>query len=459
MKLADRAQLREWVAQAGVIGMICLSIIAPPISISSSLPYFKVEQILIPVVLAAYVWLLLAGVARTIRFNGIFLVGLLYFIFSIVSMVYGASMLGHRIYSGDYYELPKVWLPVLHFTIAYEAELSEAALRRLVAWLSCAALLVCLYAWAQFMGLGFTYKLNSYYSGGGHIDAALEYSRRVYATMGNANGLGVLMTWCVVIFALAALFRIGSRLYYSLVGFACLVTLAMTGSRYGVVSLAVGLVLILTLVSFSQRRVLLKSALVLVLTPLMIWTYLAVARTNTRALARYQGLSNPLQIDSLRQRLDELWPVALSDFKKSPLVGHGPGKAFLWVGVGYIDSEYLNVLREHGLIGFVIFLGYYLYPMYLIRKGQRAARTLVRLEPEQVSANMVVVHASFIMGVLALLMDVGMSTFYGLFLQGFLWLWFGIGARAAATLGESLRQYEVALPTFRPFEPQKAAST
>jgi hypothetical protein len=50
---------------------------------------------------------------------------------------------------------------------------------------------------------------------------------------------------------------------------------------------------------------------------------------------------------------------------------------------------------------------------------------------------MLCINASFIMGALALVMAIGMSTFYTPFLQGFLWLWLGIGAGAALRLNSA----------------------
>lgn len=430
--------------------MICLSFTAPAIVVSPAIPYLKVEQLLIPVIVAIYIWLLLAGVARLIRFNAMFLVGGLYCTCNLFSIAYGDAILGHPVDLRDYYELPKVWLPVAFFTIAYEAQLSESSLRRLMACFSSAVLLVCSYAWAQFFDLSFTYKLNAYYTTSRHIESALEYARRVYATVGNANVLAQLMTWCVVLLALAALFRAGSRLLYSLLAFACIITLVMTGSRYGVLTLAVGLSLIL---AFAARRSLPKLAFTFMLIPLVALPYLIIAKTNTRTLQRYQTLRDPLHIDSLRERVDEVWPPAWSQFTQSPLVGHGPGKSFLWVGASvpsYLDSEYLKVLREEGSIGFVIYLGYYLYPLYAIRKGQRVARALDHQQEKNARANIVVVHASFIMAILAFIMNVGMETFYMPFLQGFLWLWLGLGARSAVTIRRSLAASELCVPQIGP---------
>jgi hypothetical protein len=92
----------------------------------------------------------------------------------------------------------------------------------------------------------------------------------------------------------------------------------------------------------------------------------------------------------------------------------------------------LGVLKERGLVGLVVYLGYYFYPIYLLLKGERALRAksgtiLSELAPGAV----LTIHFALIAGILALVMNIAMSTFYSPFLQAFLWLWLGIGARSA----------------------------
>ena len=433
MKTADRVLLLGGASQLTVIAMICASVLGPAIVVSPSLPYVKTEQLIVPLVVFGYLWLLLAGIARPIRWNAMFAIGFLYCAGNAFSMWYGAAVLGHPVILSDFYDLPKVWLPVAFFTIGYEAELDESALRRLFAWFSAAIFLVCFYAVGQFWGLGFTYRLNPYYSPGGHIDAALQYAHRVYATAGNANVLGELMTFSIPLFLLAALFRVGSLLRNLAVLLACLVTLVMTGSRFGLGNLAIGFVLLLVLLGSYARRHLARLSLLLLLVPLIVGVYQIVASSNLRTLERYQTLREPLQIDSFRQRVDDLWLEAWSDFKRSPLVGHGPGKGFFFWGDRFIDCEYLSVLRESGSIGFLVFLSYYFYPLLLIRRGQRLVEASGAVQ-ERFPAHLIAVHSTFIMGTLALVMNLGMSTFYMPFLQSFLWLWLGVGAGSAARL-------------------------
>ena len=431
MNKNDRSHLQQWFAQASIITLICVSVTVPAITITQALPFFKVEQLLLPLIFLIYGWLLLAGVVRRVGWNAMLLVGLMYCICNAISIWYGAELLGHPVILRDFYELPKVWLPVAFFIVAYEAELSEVALRRLIRVFSFSILGVCLYAWAQFAGISFTYKLNPYYSSGGHIDQALQYAGRVYATMGNPNVLGQLMTWCVVLFVLATLYRVGSSLWNILIASACLITLAMTGSRFGLLTVCVGVLLILGIVSSSRRRGMLQISLLLVLVPLFAFAYQTVASSNRRTLERYQTLRDPLNIDSLRQRVDDLWRDQWDDFTKSPFLGHGPAKAL--DRLGYSDSEYLAGLKEKGILGLAVFLGYYLYPLYRLRKGQRAAFALANTLIESAPATVLSVHFGLIIGLLALITNIPMATFYTPFLQAFLWLWLGVGARSAAT--------------------------
>jgi len=146
MKANDRLTLTQRLSEISTITLVSAAILAPAIVFSASLPYFKLEQLLIPVVVILYVWLLLAGIARTIRLNALFLMGLLYCFCNAISIWYGATILGHNVVTRDFYELPKVWLPVAFFTIGFESMLTEHSLRRLLAAFTLPVLLVCLYA-------------------------------------------------------------------------------------------------------------------------------------------------------------------------------------------------------------------------------------------------------------------------------------------------------------------------
>jgi O-antigen ligase len=253
----------------------------------------------------------------------------------------------------------------------------------------------------------------------------------------------------MVLFVLAAIFRAGSTLRNIVVALACLTTLSMTGSRYGLLTATLGFLMIVFALLTTQRRFG-KIALALVLLPVCAWVYEGVAASNRRTLERYQTLEHPLSVDSFRERIEGGWLEGWADFRVSPVFGHGPSKS-VWQG-RVIDSEFLDVLREKGTVGFLVFLGYYLYPLYFIKSRERQTRITSALV-EQFPASFACMHAGFIMGVLALLMDIGMVTFYTPFLQGFLWLWLGIAASCAERL-QALSPAQTSPATALAFQPQ-----
>jgi hypothetical protein len=324
---------------------------------------------------------------------------------------------------------------VFFFTVAYEAQLTESSLRRLLNFFALALLFVCLYAWGQWAGFGAADRLNAYYSAGQHVESTLQYGRRVYSTMGNPNVLGQLMTWSIGAFTIAAVFRVGSTAKNIFLSLACLVTLGMTGSRYALISTTLGTALILAMLlpATSRRR---TGQLVFTLSLLLVfgWTIAAVATSNRITLDRLESLRNPMQTDSLRQRLDSLWRDARDDFIRSPFLGRGPAKT-IFTGI-VTDSEYLDVVKEFGVIGSLPYIAYYVFPLYLLWRGLRAGKRSPTELEERIPATFLVLRLSFVMAVTALVMNIGMSTFYNLLLQGFLWIWLGLGARAAKSITE-----------------------
>ncbi|GAC1700360.1 MAG: hypothetical protein NVS9B4_01640 [Candidatus Acidiferrum sp.] len=431
--VAQHRWLPQFSAQFCINLLICIEVLAPPITLSSSL-WVRPEQVLLPIIFVLYFWFLLAGFVRLIRWNGMFLIGALFCLGVLLSVWYGAEVLHHAVILRDFYDLPKALFPVVFFTLAYEAKLSEVALRRLLNFLAAAILLVCLYGWAQWMDMGFTHALNPYYSALNH-DISLLYARRVYSTLGNPNHLGQLMSWSVVAFTLALLFSVGSRLRNTALMLATLVTLVMTGSRYALLNAAIGVVLVFFLSPASSRLRKSHVRVLLILLPVFALTIGIVANSNKRTLERYKTLERPLEVDSLRGRLDHVWLAPWDDFVNSPLLGNGPAKAIYTDTI--TDSEFLDVLKNFGIIGFLPYISYFLFPMYLMSKGLKVEQRTGLFSEGNIPATLLTLRLGFIMSATALVMNTGMSTFNNLSLQGFLWIWLGLGARSAKVITEN----------------------
>ena len=410
--------------------LFSLSVVAPVITISPSLPWFKFEQLALVPIGLLYFWFLMAGLARPFHLNGLVIIAAVYCGCILLSLFYGTAILGHEFLFRDLYEIPKALLPVAFFMIGQESRLSEISIRRILSFFSVALVLVCFYGWAQWMDLNVSHWLTQFYSGGAHDEGSLAHYRRVYSTMGNPNVLGQLLTWAIAAFTLALLLGVGNRLRNFVLVVICLVTLAMTGSRYGLIDTALAFLIILVLSLWTAPRR--RSTLVLVaLLPVFVCVTIAVATSNRATLDRFQSLRNPSQTDSLEGRLDSLWPDAEHEFFQSPLLGHGPAKVIF--SDIFTDSEYLDVLKEFGLLGFAAYFAYFVYALQSLWSGLKRFGQLRTLS-EGHSAFSLGLQLSFVILITGLMMNVGMSTFYSSPLQGFFWLWLGVGANCSRTV-------------------------
>lgn len=432
--------LAPFLGEVCVISLVCVPILFPAIriAVSDDISMVKTEVAALPIVSLGYLWLLLAGEARLFRPNGMLVVGALFNFSVALSIWHSSSVLGETVILRDFLEIPKLWLPVVFFTLSYEARLSEVALRRLWNFLGLTVLPLCLYAWAQWGNLTVSHWLNEIYQAGEKSEAALMYARRVYSTMGNANNFAELLTWLISTFLLALLLVPAKRTRNIMVLFACLVTLPMTGSRYGLLNTTIALILIFSINHACRGRRLSQLLFPLALLPIFAGVFFVVSSSNQRNLERFQTLDNPLQTDSFRERADVLWQDAIQDFRQSPLLGHGPAKN-IYTGI-ITDSEYLDILKEFGIVGFLFYLAYFLFPLSLIWRGMRAGQRAGPSLEESLPWNFLAMRLSFVMIMTALVMNIGMSTFRNFLLQAFLWMWMGLGVRAAQTIGDASRQ-------------------
>jgi O-antigen ligase len=429
--VVERVDLGRRFLRFATILLITISILAPVVRLSADF-WLKLELVLLPFVLLGYTLLLLAGLARPIHLNRMLLVAPIFCVCILLSIFYGTKVINHPLFARDFFEIAKAIIPALFFTLAYEADLSERSIRNLASVLSLAVVPICLYAYGQWLNLGFTAFLQPYYSGGLHDDGGLAHYRRVYSTLSNPNFLAILMTWMIAWFTIAALFRVGNRIWNLMLLFACLATLAMTGSRYGLIDTVLALLLIFLLPSPTESARKWRTMTLLAAIPLLLGAILIVSQSNQATLERVLKLQNPLQENSLRLRLDGLWKDAGDKFFESPIVGHGPAKIIF--GDIVTDSEYLDILKEFGLLGFIPYLCYFLVPLAMIWKGLRLVNRVGPMLEQEWSATYWALCLSFIFILTALVMNIGMSTYYNPSLLAFLWMWMGIGSSCARRL-------------------------
>jgi len=438
--LPPRTRIAKVLGESALILMLCVSVLAPAVTLDPNWPQVRTETLMLLVYGAAYGGLLLAGFSKPIRFHMFYAIGVLFSISVAFSLAYGTLILHHPLSYRDYFEIPKCWLPVLFFTVAYEAELTERGLNRALNFFALAISLVCLFGWAQFLNLGMAARLTPYYTDLGHNYRGLLRYGRIFSTIGNPNALGQLMSWCLIIYVLAFLFGVGSRARNLCVSVACVVTMALTSSRYGLLACGVGLLITMGL-GMSARRRGLRLIGLLAVAAILVPVFGIALRSSYWAGHRFEQLKNPLQVDSLRGRLDVLWIEAADYFLSSPWVGHGPVKEVF--GGVFTDSEYLDILKYYGTVGFLCYVGYYFWPLLEMIRGIRRLRFFSHELDDRLKANVLLIRAGFAIFCLALFMNVGEFTFYNISLLGFLWLWAGLAVRAAHFVSEIEAQQSI----------------
>jgi len=422
----------QTLGELAILIIVCLSVLAPGLYYTNT-PQTRQELLLLVFYILIYVWLLMAGRVRLIRFHFLAVIAAGFSLSAVASIFYAGIVLRHELVYRDYFEILKAWLPFLFFAVGYEVELSEAGLQRLLNWLGYTTLVICLYAWAQYRMMAFTFVINPYFSGSEKHDKALLVYHRVYSTLSNPNVLGQFLTWMLPAFTLALLFQVGSRLRNSVIVIACTITLVLTGSRYGLLTAALGIAIVFYLAIYMRSRVTVLVGLLL-LVATMAATFAIVQRNVTTISQRFQELRDPMQIESIRERLDHLWGDAADYFISSPWVGHGPNKQiFLDI---YSDSEYLNVLKQYGVLGFIWYFAYYCWPIYQLTKGLKSSAQLSAEMESKLRTNRVMSCVGFIVLLTALVMNIGEFTFYNWELLGFIWLLVGLSVRATDVLGE-----------------------
>jgi len=421
------------IARLVVFTFLAAILLSPPIQLSRHFPYFRLEQLLLLLVGYGYLLGVLMRAVSPQRFSYLYVWGVLFSVLQIVSLLYGASVLQHQVVRSDYYEVLKVWLVVALFIVGYEARLGEPALRRFFAALGFCTFAVCLFGVAQYLGWSGAETLNPYFATAEHNIRGLTQSGRVYSTFGNANVLGQFLSAAAVCFMLAFLARVGRRLWTGPLGLFVMFCLILTGSRYALVVLVLGL-LLLMLGAVTDPRQLLKVASAIILISIFVWILLGTTRGPFIHSERYQELRNPLEESSLRTRIDIMWREGWDEFRISPIVGHGPVK-HIFTGTG-IDSEYLDILRRYGLLGFTAYISIFLWILLKLKRGLRFTRGLKLSLDSPLRASSVMVQAGFILVVMDLLMNVGMSTYTNFQFGSFFWLFMGVAVRSAEFVGD-----------------------
>src|SRR5208282_1783881 len=101
-----RTRVAKLLAEPALILLLCVSILAPNVTLNSALPFVRTETLMLVGYLTLYGWLLLAGLARPFRLNAFLGIGLLFSLSVTISLIFGSAILNHELLFRDFYEIP-----------------------------------------------------------------------------------------------------------------------------------------------------------------------------------------------------------------------------------------------------------------------------------------------------------------------------------------------------------------
>lgn len=438
-------------AEICVFALVTTILLTPAIQPFRGFPSIRLEQILVVGICYLYLIALMAGGAHRPEYHYPYLWLILFSVLVMGSLVYGAVFLKQEIIGRDYYEVPKIWLAVLLFMIGFEARLGEKSLRRFLVVLGLCTVTICAYAAAQYWRLpGVDVLDNFYFLTEDNYNGMIRYGR-IYATFGNANVLGQFLSCMTICYITAVLGRVGRRMWSTILTLLAMLVLTLTASRYGLISTSFGSLLVLALVGFSGRRNSARIAAFFLLCSALAGIYVTTEKGSPYIQARSEELRHPEEVRSVRDRLDNLWLDSYDDLKVSPILGYGPSKKRY--GEAVTDSEDLDVLRRYGLLGFAVYFSVFLWVLIKLFRGLKAIKSLVRSQESAWSANVLMVCAGFVLTLMDIGMNIGMSTFYNFQFGSFFWLFLGLATRSAQTVTQVSAQsvpHSIRSPIFAP---------
>lgn len=353
----------KWLA-AAVLGM---GILLPSFKVASGLPDVRPEELLLVLFLLCLPWLRFKLEPARVAEIGRAIAALL--IVTLVSIIWARLFLHCRAGLRDLFELIKPLKYYFIILLVASAGLEKKGLERNFRWFWIFSGCFILACFLEYWNIG---GIRQYLLPYAPDKVALSRlaSPRIMGLMGNPNYTGLFLM-LVISFAFSSLlfyrnsFRTG--IFYvamfSLAGMAEFLTM----SRTAMAATLVSLVFIGAKFLISPRVSRRQAAIALGVIVLIMAVFLAAA--GEEFLWRYQAALHLDTNTSFQAKL-VFWQQAWDLYKQSPIFGWGPAKSLM---TGVVDNEYLLIARRYGLVGLIIYLGFYLSIFRLIRNNTSPA--------------------------------------------------------------------------------------
>ena len=218
----------------------------------------------------------------------------------------------------------------------------------------------------------------------GYDSSGHPATRRALGVMGNPNNNALLFLFYLILYAPRKEWRKLNIIFF----FIALTCFLCCQSRTGMVAFAVVFIGNYLFVGIPMKRVIPQfvavvgySAFVLNFAEIMAFLHIPLpVRPMNYSLSLLDG--SALASHSWEER-KRMWAYLLSMWTEHPLFGYGPDKNFFYENKLFAENEYILMLWRYGIIGLLMYLSLYLYPLLHTQKwlksNENARRTALML--------------------------------------------------------------------------------
>lgn len=210
--------------------------------------------------------------------------------------------------------------------------------------------------------------IEPYYSWGKHLflfgvnSKGEPDTKRLIGTLGNPNLNAIIFSFFYVYYLIESLNKKKAlSLIYSILA---LTLMLLCQSRTSIIA-TVFVLIILFILNKNNYLYFFKIILLnITITAALIFSIQIIDNNySTIKYVKQTSTSN----NSVTIRI-EIWKFLLYRLKDKPLLGYGPDKIFLREHQIYPESEYIYVAYKYGIVGLIIFLLFYFWPLYTLSK-------------------------------------------------------------------------------------------
>jgi len=339
-----------------LLGIILFLIfIGPLIKIFPSAPMFRPEQFLVFSIFPLFLIFRDLNPTSQVRF---FLKWFIFFqLIQTISLFYGYFILDVNIGVKDFIEIFRVFSYGLTIYVVSTMSFQKASVQTII------YIILYLFIASSLIGLFQYYGVLGF----DRITAPLYFPGRIHDVHDRMMGTFVNPNTYGSFVSIGSIISLGLFLneerrkikFYTLIAFFLLTaTLLLTVSRTALVSYLAGLSALILLFGISKGLKWYKILFTLLgISTGLLFIGLLLAGD---IWSRLKTILNFMEDLSWQMRLFA-WYINLQLFLESPLIGWGPT---FHQFTSTVDSDYILILRRYGIIGFLVYISFYLLPLY-----------------------------------------------------------------------------------------------